>query len=586
MKKIKGGLFLFIFCVSLFAPFFGTQAAGSASLFFSPSSGTQTLNKSFTLKFMVDSGGGLGINAGEGSIKFDPTYLNVTNLSDSGTIFKLWVTDPSYSNSAGTIKFGGGLPGAYKGTAGLIFSITFSPKKIGSTKISMTSGAVLAPDGKGTDILGGLGSASFTIEDAAPVTDKPKERPKREEATKETVVKGILPPKPEIDSKTHSEKDKWYSSNNPEFSWKVVTDLTGISFSLTKEEDSDPGSDSDGIVETTRLEDIEDGEWYFHLKYKNASGWGLTSHRKVLIDTSIPEMDNVKVSNGGDPTNPSPILAINVSDKTSGLKSVKMVSEKEDIDISLADLADGKYKTKIFTPGEYVYSIIASDNAGNEASSTVRISIAPLKAPIITDIPKELRKNEELVIRGTSFYPDSTIKVFILSGDADPEVYSVETDAKGDWSYFHAGRLDKGYYEVWAQLIDERGAESSPSNKHLLTISSPSILMAYGWHIITALFLALVGLFLFLLYGRKKCEEAKERIARETDEAKSRLDEIFNALREEVDELMQLADKKAGLSESERRVKEKLQEALDISEEFIGKEIDDVKKEIHLKKEK
>ena len=47
---------------------------------------------------------------------------------------------------------------------------------------------------------------------------------------------------------------------------------------------------------------------------------------------------------------------------------------------------------------------------------------------------------------------------------------------------------------------------------------------------------------------------------------------------------MELADKKTGLSESEKRVKDKLQDALDISEEFIGKEIEDVNKEIHLKK--
>ena len=65
-----------------------------------------------------------------------------------------------------------------------------------------------------------------------------------------------------------------------------------------------------------------------------------------------------------------------------------------------------------------------------------------------------------------------------------------------------------------------------------------------------------------------------------------KMGKIFYALREEVDELMELADKKAGLSESERRVKEKLQESLDISEEFIGKEIDDVEKEILLPKKK
>ena len=76
------------------------------------------------------------------------------------------------------------------------------------------------------------------------------------------------------------------------------------------------------------------------------------------------------------------------------------------------------------------------------------------------------------------------------------------------------------------------------------------------------------------------------RIKRETEEVKNKLSKIFAALRDEVDELIQLADKKPGLSESERRVKEKLQESLDISEEFIAKEVDDIEKEIKISKKK
>ena len=78
--------------------------------------------------------------------------------------------------------------------------------------------------------------------------------------------------------------------------------------------------------------------------------------------------------------------------------------------------------------------------------------------------------------------------------------------------------------------------------------------------------------------------EEKTRIKAETDEVKERLRKIFAALREEVDELIELADKKPGLSDAERRVKEKLQESLDISEEFISKEVEDIEKEIKLKK--
>ena len=88
------------------------------------------------------------------------------------------------------------------------------------------------------------------------------------------------------------------------------------------------------------------------------------------------------------------------------------------------------------------------------------------------------------------------------------------------------------------------------------------------------------------MYQRKEFNEEKTRIMRETAEVKTKLSKIFAALREELEELVQMADKKSGFSEAERRVKEKLEESLDISEEFISKEVTDVEKEIKLPKKK
>ncbi|MDO8558983.1 MAG: hypothetical protein Q7R84_01500 [bacterium] len=54
----------------------------------------------------------------------------------------------------------------------------------------------------------------------------------------------------------------------------------------------------------------------------------------------------------------------------------------------------------------------------------------------------------------------------------------------------------------------------------------------------------------------------------------------FRALREEVEEQIELLDGKPGLNKEERRVRDKLKEALNVSEEFIGKEIKDIEKEL------
>jgi hypothetical protein len=209
---------------------------------------------------------------------------------------------------------------------------------------------------------------------------------------------------------------------------------------------------------------------------------------------------------------------------------------------------------------------------------------------VITSVPEILDKGTELAIRGTSFYSDATVKIIIQpkTGEneekVDPEIVTATTDSAGNWSYYRKEGLDRGTYEIWAQLLDGRGAQSRESSKYLLYVQSPSIIQAYGWIIILAL-LALIGLLAaYIFYQRQTFLLEKTRIRRETHEVKARLSKIFQALREEVDELIVMADKKPGLSESERKVKEKLEESLDIAEEFIGKEVADVEKEIKMPK--
>ena len=175
-----------------------------------------------------------------------------------------------------------------------------------------------------------------------------------------------------------------------------------------------------------------------------------------------------------------------------------------------------------------------------------------------------------------------TVKLFISPNDKDIQEFSTKTDDEGNWSYFHADKLKKGNYKVWAKIVDDRGAQSLSSTVHILTVVSPAIMEAYGWWILFLLLAIIIVLVLYIFYQKNKYQSEKIRIKSETEEMKQKLSKIFAALREEVDELIELADKKPGLSEAEQRIKEKLEESLDISEEFIGKEVDDIEKEIKL----
>ena len=108
MRRFLVYLLIFLFSASLWSglPLDPVQAAG-ATLFLSPGSGEYAVSKNFTVKVMVDSGGGVGINAAEGAITYDPAYITVSKLSTTESIFKLWTSDPAYSNTDGSITFGG-----------------------------------------------------------------------------------------------------------------------------------------------------------------------------------------------------------------------------------------------------------------------------------------------------------------------------------------------------------------------------------------------------------------------------------------------------------------------------------------------
>ncbi|MCD4762341.1 hypothetical protein K8R32_05290 [bacterium] len=582
MKKIFFFFLLGVFSITAL-PVPASAQDAQATLFLSPGSGIYTVGKTFSVKVMVDSGSSAGINAAQASILYDSSLLTVAAVTKTGSIFQLWTEEPTYSNSQGKIRFGGGSPSPYKGTAGTIISITFNVQNIGEAKVTFSDAMTLEYGPTGKDILGNVGNGKYILKEA--VKEEPKEKEKEE--PKET-AKGILPPTPEISSETHPDIDVWYANNEPVFTWKILADLTALNYSISAIKEEDSGNDPDSIIESYKFEPQPDGEWYFHLKFQNRFGWGQAAHRKLMIDVTPPIAFNITVDNGGDSTEPRPKLKFKTEDETSGIKNYTVMIGEEMLVVSPIDIEKlGFYQPSPIAPGEYRIEVGAVDMAGNIASSSFRYTVDPLRAPIITDIPTIIDKREQLIIRGTSFYPNVSVKVYVKKINVDdPEITTVKTDDSGNWSYFHQGTMAKGNYEVWGKIIDERGAQSLNSGIELLTVVSPSIVDAYGLWIIIILLIIIIGLIFYILYREREYIVEKTRIKKETEEVKSKLSKIFAALREEWDELIELADKKPGLSESERRVKEKMQESLDIAEEFISKEVEDVEKEIKLKKNK
>ena len=145
-------LFLLIFLLLFAVPV--TFAQEGASLFIEPQAGTFKVGSTFSVSVFINTSG-KPVNAIEADLKFDHNKLQVVSLTTQTSLFKIWVEEPTYSNSQGTINLKGGVPSPGITTSkGKVVTITFRAKSTGSAPITFTDKSqLLANDGLGTDIL-------------------------------------------------------------------------------------------------------------------------------------------------------------------------------------------------------------------------------------------------------------------------------------------------------------------------------------------------------------------------------------------------------------------------------------------------
>lgn len=564
-------ILIFAFCLLA-----SSANATTVSLYLSPSSANYIVDNTFSVAVRINSVG-VSVNAAEGTLVFNPDELQVVNVSKSNSIFSLWTTEPSFSNSSGNIFFAGGTPTNFVGNAGKVITITFKAKITALAQVNFSSGSILAADGKGTNILGSMRGGNYNLS-AQVITPSDEEPP---------VTPYQAPAAPVISSVTHSDENKWYSNINPEFIWKLPSDVTEVSLLLHKKPTGDPGSISDGLMESKKFEDIKDGIWYFHIKFKNEYGWGKITHRKVSIDTQPPKPFEIEQVQREDPTDPQPVLIFETADELSGIEYYRVkINDEEGIRV---DNKDGCCKTKPYrlisqAPGIYQIEIKAFDRAGNYSKTTTEIEILPIETPTITEFPKSLSLDQNLILKGKSL-PDVRIKVFIQKEKRELTVSKVKSNEYGEWLFISGESLDKGDYQVWVQVQDERGALSltSPKISFWVTLSPifrfGKIVIDYLSIMITLIVL-IVAAVIIIFYGWYRISRWRKRLKIETKEVTQTVAKSFRTLREEIQEEIEKLDKKPGLSKREKQIRDKLQKAIDSSEELIEKEIKDIKKEL------
>lgn len=492
---LAGSFFIFNICLIAPSPVF----AAGATLFLSPSSGSYTVGDSFTVSITINSGGGVGINAADGTLKFDPGMLSASTPSKTGSIFSLWTSNPVHSNTAGTVIFSGGNPGPYTGTSGKVLSVTFKALKEGTTKITFPSGSVLAADGKGTNVLSSKGEGNYTIKHRPVATPRPTAAP-----TPTPAQVNIVSFVPKITSLTHPEADKWYANNNPQFTWNIDKTVSSIRTSIDKDPEGIPTTSYTPAISEKTVADLTDGIWYFHLRAKNSSGWGDVASRKVMIDTARPSDFEISVKQK-DAADNYPLLLFESIDELSGVVYYEVkIGDNASIQVSVETIRSNPYRSPFMDIGEHMVFVKAFDAAGNFAESQKIINIA---------------KAEDV---------------------QTAEAASNQVFAESSWMIF-------GKYTI---------------------------------QILIVICILLLLLLLILLLQRKQSRVVRKKSKEKTSALKTKMKEIFESIREEVEEQVRIADKKPALSDSEKAVIEKLRDALDISEELIKREIEELEKHI------
>jgi len=151
------------------------------------------------------------------------------------------------------------------------------------------------------------------------------------------------------------------------------------------------------------------------------------------------------------------------------------------------------------------------------------------------------------------------------------------------------GELEDGTYTVKVVAYDMAGNSTEASTPVLITAGwtppDDSEAESTIWDFFTGKNLLIVFLILvviaqsaLILFARKRLQKREEKLRKETREIQDQMEKIFSALRDEIHDQINTITKRARLSKKEREAVEGLNQALEVSETLIEKEITDVNK--------
>lgn len=349
------------------------QAAGQATIGFSPTSKSVEQGASFNIDIVVNSNGE-SIDTVRAFLSFDPSLLQVENFS-LGSLYPNVSPGNIVDNQNGYLSEGGFAKNGQISTSGEFGTITFKTKQAGEANLRIVSGSRLISIGEEKISDAGYGQATINITAVEPEVEAVAE-------TLPEVSQIEVPTDPgatevsylQVMSRTHPNQRTWSNDNNLELNWGVTGEplynVSNYLYDFDQDPDTDPTSEVDASVTQLSYEDVEDGVWYMHVKAEFEDGSQTKAvHFKVMVDTRapgpvVPVLDQSVIEFGQ-----TTYVRFGTIDQTSGIAyyevGIDEVFTKGNSPFPLEDLG----------PGKHTITVRAVDGAGNSVTGETEIEV-------------------------------------------------------------------------------------------------------------------------------------------------------------------------------------------------------------------
>ncbi len=332
--------------------------AGEFSFGFAPSQKSVLVGEEFSVDFVISATE--NINAARSQYTFDSDYLELLNLTTSDSLFTQWPAKPQVTGSR--IEFSGGLPDpGFTGDNGKILTMLFRAKKPGSAKLQFISGSLHANDGQGTNVLTGMNGAIFMIQ-------PPGTLPEGISAEELTATL----PAATISSPTHPDQTAWYRQSQTVFTWQLPQRADRLYYEI----DSKPNTYPQKLLSSPLNYShsfLENGIWYFHLRYESGTERSRTAHFKVQFDDTPPRDFKIEI------TKDDKTGAYNMSFPTQDdLSGVNYYEVSIDDDKYFIRTSQASYEIATLPTGSHPIVVSAVDKAGNNRAVRAVVDVETL----------------------------------------------------------------------------------------------------------------------------------------------------------------------------------------------------------------